>query len=466
MDVLEFAELVIDQLPYEPTSQQVELVAALSRFCSRNTPSDTVFLLNGYAGTGKTSLCAALVRALHSVGIGTVLLAPTGRAAKVFSAFASSPAYTIHRRIYSVSGNGIASPRELRVAENRSHNTVFIVDEASMIGDDSASGHLLEHLVHYVYSGVNCRMIMLGDTAQLPPVGCDESPAMNVKALKALGLRVNRATLTATVRQASDSGILYNATWLRRAMKTDPLPDPKLTETPFDDMAAVTGEELEDVLNDCYSSVGVSQTILITRSNRRATQFNLAVRSRVLYFEEELCAGDMLLVAKNNYFWSKDVKGLDFIANGDMAVVEKVYGTEERYGLRWADIRMRLLDRDITVDCKIMLDTLTDEEAMLSRARILDLYEAILREDTDPKATMNSKAADAMKSPYLNALQVKYAYAVTCHKAQGGQWAKVIIDLGYIAPEAMGMEFYRWLYTAVTRATSTLYLLNPSITVR
>lgn len=466
MDVLEFANVVLGNLPYDPTDQQVEVIAALSRFCSKNTPSDTVFLLNGYAGTGKTSLCAALVKSLNSVGIGTILLAPTGRAAKVFSHFAGHPAYTIHRHIYSVSGNGMSSPRSMKISANRSHNTVFIVDEASMIGGASESGNLLEDLIHYVYSGVNCRLILLGDTAQLPPVGCEESPAMSVATLKDSGLRVNRATLTATVRQASDSGILYNATRLRRAMKLAELPSPSLTVSPFDDMIPVTGEDLEDTLSAAYADDGIRDSILITRSNMRATKFNLEIRSRIMGCEEELIKGDLLLVAKNNYFWSKSIKGLEFIANGDTLAVERVYGTESKYGIRFADVRLRLIDRDIDFDCKIMLDTLTADEATMSREKLLHLYENIVINDTDIKKPMGMRVEEAMKSPYLNALQVKYAYAMTCHKAQGGQWKNVFIDLGYIPAEAMGIDFYRWLYTALTRATTAIYLLNPSLPLK
>ena len=465
MDVLGFARLVLTSLPYEPTSQQVDIIGALARFCSASTPSDSVFLLNGYAGTGKTSLCSALVKALNSVGIGTVLLAPTGRAAKVFSAFSGHPAYTIHRRIYSVGGNAMSAERSIRVAENRSVNTVFIVDEASMIGADTSSGNLLEHLIHYVYSGVNCRLILIGDTAQLPPVGCESSPAMSVSVLKQVGLRVTRATLTATVRQASHSGILYNATWLRRAMRADTLPDPRLLASPFHDVEVVTGDDLEESLSGVYGNDGVTETIMITRSNMRATQFNLAIRSRILGCEEELCRDDLLLVAKNNYFWSREVKGLDFIANGDVAIVEKMYGSETRYNFRFADVRLRFPDRDITVECKVMLDTLFSEEASVKRQQMIELYEAIIADPSDAEKSAATRAANALKNQYFNALQVKYGYAVTCHKAQGGQWKNVYVDLGYIPPEAIGMEFYRWLYTAVTRASQRLYLVNPSVTV-
>ncbi|MDE7396672.1 MAG: AAA family ATPase [Muribaculum sp.] len=466
MTTRDFAQLVLDQVPYDPTDQQIELIAALARFCSSATPHDTVFLLNGYAGTGKTSLCAALVRALNGVGIGTVLLAPTGRAAKVFSSFATHPAYTIHRRIYSSAGNGITSDRSMAVAENRSHNTVFIVDEASMIGGDMATSNLLEDLVHYVYSGINCRMILLGDTAQLPPVGCEDSPAMNPDNLRAMGLRVVRATLTATVRQTADSGILYNATWLRRAMRQSELPLPRLVASRFPDIEVVPGEELEDRLSRSYAETGLLNTILVTRSNRRATDFNAAVRSSILYCEEEITRDDIILVAKNNYFWSREVKGLDFLANGDMAVVEQVYGTELRYGLRFADVALHMPARDVTFDAKIILDSLYIEEASMGRQRMLDLFNAIVSDPDDNETSDATRAANALKSPYFNALQVKFGYAVTCHKAQGGQWADVFVDLSYIPPEAMGMEFYRWLYTAITRATSRLCLIDPTLPVK
>lgn len=466
MDVLEFAELVIENLPYSPTDQQVEVIAALSRFCSKHTPSDTAFLLNGYAGTGKTSLCSALVKSLNTVGIGTVLLAPTGRAAKVFSGFASHPAYTIHRRIYAVSGNGMNSPRSLSIASNRSHNTVFIVDEASMIGNASESGYLLEDLIHYVYSGINCRLILIGDTAQLPPVGCAESPAMSVKELKSMGLRISKAVLTATVRQASDSGILYNATRLRRAMRLPELPTPSLTVSPFSDMIPISGEELEDSMSAAYNNDGIRETILITRSNMRATKFNLEIRYRILSCEEELNGEELLLVAKNNYYWTKEIKGLDFIANGDTVIIEKIHATETKYGLRFADVKLRLVDRDFTIDCKIMLDTLGSNDATLSREKMLELYEKIVLEGTDPGQPMNLRSEQALRDPYFNALQVKYAYAMTCHKAQGGQWKNVFIDLGYIPPEAMGIEFYRWLYTAITRATTKIFLINPTLSLK
>lgn len=465
MDAMEFAERIYLNLPYVPNDQQVELIAALARFCSVDTPSDSAFLLIGYAGTGKTSVTGALVRALRECRIPVVLLAPTGRAAKVFGAFARHPASTIHRRIYRQ-----PNPANIyefgSVAENTLANAVFIVDEASMIGAGSdSSGNLLEDLIQYVYSGINCRMILLGDTAQLPPVGTSESPAMNVAVLRSYGLRVSKAVMTEVVRQSSKSGILYNATWLRKAMLLPQLPEPQLRIKGFEDVKVVPGEELSDLIESAYAEPGVENTILITRSNKRATAFNLAIRANILGREEELCVDERLLVAKNNYLWSAKVKGLDFIANGDIAVVSHIYGTETKYGLRFADVRITLPDREIDLDCKIMLDSLTSDTPALPADKAAHLYQSVL---TDPEIfTYDTPMAARMKilrhDPCFNALQVKYAYAVTCHKAQGGQWSSVFVDMGYIAPEARGLDFYRWLYTAVTRATTLLYFVNPDL---
>ncbi|MDE6050001.1 MAG: AAA family ATPase, partial [Paramuribaculum sp.] len=313
MDVLEFAERIYLNLPYQPNDQQVELIGALARFCSSYTPSDSAFLLLGYAGTGKTSVTGALVKALRECRVPVVLLAPTGRAAKVFGAFSRYHASTIHRRIYRQ-----ANPANIfefgSVAENTLADAVFIVDEASMIGARSeGSDNLLEDLIHYVYSGINCRLILLGDTAQLPPVGTTESPAMNVSVLRSYGLRVTKAVMTEVVRQGSRSGILYNATWLRKAMLMKVLPEPQLRIKGFDDVKVVPGEELPDYIETAYGEPGIENTILITRSNKRATGFNLAIRSNILGREEELCIGERLRVAKNNYLWSAKIKGLDFI---------------------------------------------------------------------------------------------------------------------------------------------------------
>lgn len=465
MDTNEFAERIYLNLPYDPNSQQIQLIAALAQFCSPQMRDMSVFLLAGYAGTGKTSLTGALVRALCEINVPVVLLAPTGRAAKVFGAFARYPASTIHRRIYRGNEAGLMTFGG-EVAENTLENAVFIVDEASMIGDGRGAGDntdLLEDLIQYVYSGPGCRMILLGDTAQLPPVGCSQSPAMNPDVLRGYGLHVTRAVMTEVVRQKARSGILYNATWLRRAMLREPLPQPKLTLDRFSDALSVAGEELEDTISAAFNEYGVGETLLVTRSNKRAVQYNLAIRSRILGMEEELVKGDRLMVAKNNYLWSAKVRGLEFVANGDMAEVESITGTEERYGLRFADVRLRLPDRDLSLDCKIMLDTLTGDAPALEQSRFNDLYNRLLNDPElfPPAMSVKARMRCLRSDPYLNALQVKYAYAVTCHKAQGGQWLAVFVDIGYVPPEGAGLDLYRWLYTAVTRATTRLYVINP-----
>ncbi len=469
MDALEFAERIVLNLPYDPNEQQVQLIAALARFCSPLSPSDSVFVLNGYAGTGKTSLTGALVGSLGEVGIASVLLAPTGRAAKVFGRFARHPAYTIHRKIYRQVSTGDTSPYVATVAENRHRNTIFIVDEASMISSRGDNGNdLLEDLIHYVYTGENCRLILLGDTAQLPPVGGQFSPAMNINILKSMGLRVTRAVLTATARQASNSGILYNATWLRRAMLTNPLPTPQLVASKFADVIPILSEDLPEALSDAYNRDGIEETILITRSNLRAVKFNIAIRGSILEKEEFLCGDELILVAKNNYLWSSKVKGVDFIANGDVASVTKIYGTETKYGFLFADAKILMPDRDIELDVKLLLSTLASEAPGLTTEQSTMLYNKCINDPNEfaTDTPMATRLKKLKTNPYFNALQVKYAYAVTCHKAQGGQWRNVFVDMGYIAPEAQGMEFYRWLYTAITRATHRLYLINPSVEVK
>lgn len=481
MDVKEFAVQVLDQLPFEPTDQQIQLVAALSRFCSAATPADSVFLLNGYAGTGKTSVMGALVRTLEATGIHTVLLASTGRAAKVFSAFTGMPAHTIHRKIYRSPGIGPDGRFEARLCPNPHINTVFIVDEASMIGDDpTGASSLLQDLVMYVYTGINCRLILLGDTAQLPPVGLSESPAMDPAKLKEMGLRVTRAVMTRTVRQKQRSGILFNATALRRALRQNPLPEPSLTATPFSDIDIVDPEDLEDRLRRSFDRYGEGETIMITRSNRRAVDFNRAIRAAIFDREEVMVRGERLLVAKNNYFWCRPSvvtqggveqtqaeRSMDFIANGDTAIVEEIYSTEERQGVTFADARLYFPDHNARADTKLLLDALTAETAGAAPDTLARLTSiAFADAGITAQASVTAQRKALKESPYANALQVKYAYAVTCHKAQGGQWRSVFVDMGYIPPEAYRTEdFYRWLYTAVTRASDRLHLVNPSLPV-
>ncbi|MDE6371305.1 MAG: AAA family ATPase [Duncaniella sp.] len=459
MTIGEFASDVTSRLPYRPNAQQEALIGALARFCAAR-PGGDVFILNGYAGTGKTSLTGALVRSLVAARRPVVLLAPTGRAAKVLSAQAGMPAFTIHRKIYR-GGGGDWSSGFRALQHNTLDGAVYVVDEASMIGDTEGDS-LLADLVEYVFTADNSRLLLLGDVAQLPPVGTDRSPALVADSYKRLGLRVSRAMLTDTARQTADSGILFNATWLRRAMLSTPLPKPHIFLNDMPDLALTDGNDIADVVGDCYRRDGVDQTILITRSNRRAREFNLGIRTRIFEYEEELLRGERLLVAKNNYMWAAATDGLDFIANGDVGIVAAIHSTEEKYGFRFADITLHLPDKDVDVECKIILDTLTDDGASLSAESIARLAEARMY-DPDlhaPDDRYETRLGRLRRDKYFNALQVKYAYAVTCHKAQGAQWRNVVVDLGGIPPESQGLEFYRWLYTATTRATVRLYYLN------
>ncbi|MDE6145031.1 MAG: AAA family ATPase, partial [Muribaculaceae bacterium] len=347
--------------------------AALARFCRTSALHESIFLLCGYAGTGKTTLVSALVRALHQAGVATVLLAPTGRAAKFLAAYADYPASTIHRKIYYPPGQGRPFAA---VMDNPHQHTVFIVDEASMIGARDAGSDVLTDLIHYVYSGHYCRIVFVGDTAQLPPVGCKDSPALNPAELRSYGLRVSRVQLTHTVRQAGSSGILFNATAQRKQMLLDPLERPYFNFN-FDDVFALPGEELQETITELYDSDGIEETVLITRANWRATKFNLAIRSQILERTEELSRDEQLLVAKNNYHWASKIRELDFIANGDTARVVRIYGTEERYGFRFADVRLEFPYRSVELDCKIILECLTSDAPALTSDQQQALFDAV-----------------------------------------------------------------------------------------
>ena len=462
MTLREFIEAVKGNLPYSPNGQQASVIEALARFCAASSPTDSVFLLNGYAGTGKTSLTGALVKALRQAERQVVLMAPTGRAAKVFSLAADYPAYTIHRRIY----RGAPGMDFFMLARNEAANTVYIVDEASMIGNSpegEVGRSLLEDLVEYVFTGENSRLILLGDTAQLPPVESEHSPALQPESYKRLGLRVSRAVLTEIARQGHHSGILRNATWLRRAMLLKELPMPRLFVEDMNDVAVTDGNDVADVVGALYGRDGADETVVVTRSNRRAREFNLGIRSRILDCEEELVKGERLLVARNNYMWSSRVKELDFIANGDVAIVTAIHSTEQRYGFRFAWVSLHLPDRDVDLECRIFLNTLTDDSASITYEDMERLAQARMADpEANPEGSTPEQRLRRLRTDeYFNALQVKYAYAMTCHKAQGAQWKNVIIDLGGIAPEGQTLEFYRWLYTATTRATERLFYLNP-----
>ena len=457
-----FKELVLQHLQYSPNNDQHGLIDAVARFVLDGT-GRSMLLLNGYAGTGKTSLTGAVVKALALSGIKAVLLAPTGRAAHIFGEYAGHPAYTIHRKIYRQRGYGIES---FGLNENKHTNTVFIVDEASMIANGTAegaifgSGRLLDDLVSFVYQGEGCRLMLMGDAAQLPPVGQEISPALDSRTMQCYGLDVKQVFLREIARQASESGILCNATLLRRSLEAPVLTEPHLTLDGFDDIKAVSSEFLLEDIGDCYDRDGMDSTIIVTRSNKRATLFNLGIRGRILYREDELTGGDMLLIAKNNYYWTEQEKELDFIANGDVARVVRVHGEiERRYGLRFANVVMELPEHDnMEVDVKIVLDCLTSDTPALNREQNERMFNEIMAELPGNK---REKYQALKKDPYFNALQVKYAYALTCHKAQGGQWDNVFIDMGGIMPEAKTtIDYHRWLYTAMTRARHRVFLIN------
>lgn len=430
-------------------------------------PADVAFVLRGFAGTGKTSLVGALVRTLNTLKQKTVLMAPTGRAAKVFSQYAGQPAMTIHKKIYRQKKFSDSEAGYL-LSDNLYQHTLFIVDEASMVANDGlvgnvfGSGRLLDDLIQYVYSGQGCRLLLVGDVAQLPPIGEERSPALDVDVLSGYGLTVCQSDLTEVVRQLDDSGILYNATYLRSLITSDDIYDlPKVRFHGFADICNLSGNELIETLNDCYGSVGMGETIVLCRSNKRANIYNNGIRARILYREEELGGGDIVMVTRNNYFWGESYDDIDFIANGDIAVVRRVRRVRELYGFRFADVTLCFMDyeNEVELNATVLLDTLQSENPALSRSEQERLFQVVLEDYADIPLK-----ADRMKKmkvdPYYNALQLKYAYAITCHKAQGGQWKKVFVDQGYMTPEMLTPDYFRWLYTAFTRATETLYLVN------
>lgn len=430
-----------------------------------------VFLLCGYAGTGKTSLISALVRTMEQLERKTVLLAPTGRAAKVFSSYSGQSAHTIHKCIYRQ--KSIMDSSVFTLSENRMRNTLFIVDEASMISNESnamtGAGGLLDDLIEFVYSGCGCSLLLLGDTAQLPPVGEWQSPALTESYLRSMFLNVKSVELRQVMRQLNDSGILFNATMLREKIENeDAYCLPKVELKGFPDICSVHGDELIESIETCYDRTGVEETIILCRSNKRANVYNEGIRRRILYREEELSRGDMLMIVKNNYYW-REVLGredkallekLDFIANGDMAQIVRVHGVEEMYGFRFADVTLSMIDyEDCEIDVKIMLNTLTSESPSLTREENERLFTAVW-EDYPEIRSKRKRMEEIRKNPYYNALQVKYGYAVTCHKAQGGEWKRVFVDQGYVGEDMINPDYYRWLYTAFTRASEKLYLVN------
>ena len=474
MIIDEFKYRIREALGLVPTAEQEHAIDVFSMFMT-DRDDHVVMILRGSAGTGKTTLAGAIVRAMSALKQRMILLAPTGRAAKVFSLNAGHPAYTIHRRIYRQKSAGDISSFNLNF--NNNHDTLFIVDESSMIanqgyGESSfGSGCLLDDLMQFVYSGQNCRLMLVGDKAQLPPVGEDESPALMPDVLRAYGMRVYECDLNQVLRQSEDSGILWNATQVRCMMADGGWSLPKIRFQGFPDIVNVPGDELIESLATSYSRAGMDETMVITRSNKRANIYNQGIRNTVLDREDELCRGDQIMIVKNNYYWVKDTskssqpvagegQGPSFLANGDIAVVQRVRNVHELFGFRFAEVTMSLPDYDdYELTAMVILDSLTTEAPSLSRDQQEALYNAVM-EDYADIPTKPERIKKLKEDKYYNALQIKYAYAVTCHKAQGGQWAHVYVDQGYMTDDMLTPDYIHWLYTAFTRATEKLHLVN------
>ena len=454
-------------MPFEPNQEKEALFKVLGRYLVDYDPVKA-FVLRGYAGTGKTSVVSAMVRALEQLHQPFVLLAPTGRAAKVLSRYSGYSAYTIHKYIYRQNQLGVEA---FSLADNKHKQTMFIVDEASMISasrDNSTfgSGNLLDDLIRYVYQGEGCHMLLLGDTAQLPPVGSDLSPALDSDYIAGFGLKVSDFTLTEVARQALDSGILSEATRIREGIGDLRLEIGDCTiQANGKDIVKLSGAEVVEQLERSYDEVGAEETLIITRSNKATNLYNQGVRARILWKEDELSSGDRLMVSKNNYYWTREYEQLDFLANGDSLEVVRLSNEHEMYGFRFVEASLRLVDYDWEIDALVWMDTLTTDSPEQNYEMQKQLFERIA-EDYPEVKNKKERTKLIFESPYYNALQVRFAYAVTCHKAQGGQWKHVYVDSGMASEwlnelsETERLEYLRWLYTAVTRATEKIYLLR------
>ena len=473
--------MIHDELKYRilqtfgltPTPEQERALEGFAMFMT-DREEHVVMILRGSAGTGKTTLAGAIVKAMAGLNQKLMLLAPTGRAAKVFSLYSGHAAFTIHRKIYRQKSAGDLSSFSLN--DNLNKDTLFIVDESSMIANLGlgeqmfGSGCLLDDLMQFVYNGQNCRLLLIGDKAQLPPVGEEESPALSASMLRGYGMKVYESDLNQVLRQSEGSGILWNATRIRsQESGVGRLLLPQIRLKGFEDIQMVPGDELVESLSNSYHHVGMDETMVITRSNKRANIYNQGIRNMVLDREDELCRGDMLMIVKNNYYWAEHsavncqpstVNNLSFFANGDRAVVQRVRHVHELYGFRFAEVTMLFPDYDdFEMTAIVNLDTLTSESPALTREQQEQLFNAVLEDYKDIP-----RQADRMKKlkedRYYNALQVKFAYAVTCHKAQGGQWAHIYLDQGYMTDDMLTTDYIHWLYTAFTRATEKLFLVN------
>ena len=467
MEIRQAEDLIFRFFPFEPTEGQRILILALAEFIL-NRDKKEAFLFKGYAGTGKTTILSALVKAAPAIRLKTVLLAPTGRAAKVMAAYSGKQAFTIHKKIYmprTTREGGIFMAR----MDNLHTNTVFIVDEASMIpGRPSQDGRfysdtdLLSDLIEYVYSGKNCCLVLIGDTAQLPPVGADLSPALDTKFLEtSFSLQMRKLELKQVMRQSLESGILANATRIREKIAAGDFNFPVFHLGGFPDIKSIDSTQLEDALFFAHKDYGDDKTIIITRSNKRANIYNREIRHRILFREEEISAGDYMMVLRNNYFWLPKESPAGFIANGDIIEIQKIRRITEMYGFRFADALVRMVDYPDhpETDVKLLLDTITAETPALSGQDYQRFFEEVIKDYQDIPERRR-KMEKVKNNPWFNALQVKFAYALTCHKTQGGQWETVFIDQPWLPEGTMDQEFLRWLYTAVTRATKEVYLVN------
>jgi exodeoxyribonuclease-5 len=462
----EFYSLIKQQFPFRPTLKQNIVLQQISEFIFSKTPN-ALYLLKGYAGTGKTTIVGTIVTNLWKVKKSAVLMAPTGRAAKVISNYSGKEAFTIHKKIYfpkKEKGGGVS----FVLQPNKHKNTIFIVDEASMIPDapnDSKSfesSSLLDDLMQYVYSGHQCKLLLIGDTAQLPPVKLDLSPALdeNLLALN-FNKEVTKMELDEVMRQEQDSGILANATVLRESLSNGFFKDFKFRLTGFKDIVRlVDGYEIMDAINDAYSNLGNEETAIIVRSNKRANMYNQQIRSRILYNENELTTGDYLMVVKNNYFWIKPTTEAGFIANGDIIEVLEIFSIKELYGFRFAEVKVRMVDypKMQPFETVLLLDTIDAESPSLPYEDSNRLYQEVMK-DFESETSKYKKFLKVKNNKHFNALQVKFSYAITCHKSQGGQWHTVFVEQPYL-PNGIDKDYLRWLYTAVTRAKEKLYLIG------
>lgn len=454
--------LLAKNFPFEPTQGQKDFFQKMDSFLLQENAEGGAFILRGYAGTGKTSLISALVKILPRLKIKSMLLAPTGRAAKVMGNYSQKSAFTIHKIIYRPKDRGGDLGGGFELVKNYYKGTLFIVDEASMLADEVLNGRsLLRDLIHYVYQESSNMLMLVGDTAQLPPVGSNLSPALERDYLvRYFRLKVDAIELKEVMRQQLESGILFNATFLRNQLFSK-TPEISFTVSGFKDFYKMTGERLEDGLRYAYNKFGLENTVIITRSNKNAVQYNQYIRRNIHFYDDEISAGDLLMIVKNNYTYMAESDKVNFIANGDFVEVVKIRSFEEMYGLRFATLELRLLDYpdEPYFEAKVIMDTLYSPHPSLSPEQYKELYRQV-SEDYQDVANKAERMELIKKDPYLSALQVKFAYALTCHKSQGGQWDAVFVDQGYLTDEMVNVEYIRWLYTAVTRAKKELFMVN------